>query len=54
MRWDEVRYGPHAVRHIGAEITVVVRDREITNAQESGMDPCWFISKVTAPIQHCD
>ncbi len=54
MRWDELRYRPHIARHGGAEIVVVVRDRELSDAQESGMDPDWFIGEVRARTRHCD
>jgi 4-alpha-glucanotransferase len=54
MRWDELRYRPHIARHNGAEIVVVVRDRELSDAQESGMDPGWFIREVQARTSHCD
>ena len=54
MRWDELRYRPHVARHDGAEIVVVVRDRELSDAQESGMDPDWFLGEVQARTRHCD
>ncbi len=46
MRWDELRYRPHIARHGGQEIIVVPRDREISNAQQSGFDPGWFAYEV--------
>jgi alpha-amylase/alpha-mannosidase (GH57 family) len=54
MRWEELRYRPHLAEFGGEEIVVVVRDRELSNAQESGMDVDWFISEVKARTQHCD
>ncbi len=54
MRWDELRYRPHVARHGGAEIVVVVRDRELSDAQESGMETGWFIREVQARTRHCD
>ena len=54
MRWDELRYRPHVARHGGSQITVVVRDRELSDAQESGMDPDWFIGEVKARTRHCE
>ncbi|MCA4131612.1 hypothetical protein [Arthrobacter sp. M4] len=54
MRWDELRYRTHIARHGGAQITVVVRDRELSDAQESGMDPEWFIREVKARTRHCE
>ena len=35
-------YRPYRACHEGACITVVPRDRDISNAQESGFDPSWF------------
>jgi alpha-amylase/alpha-mannosidase (GH57 family) len=54
MRWDELRYRPHVARHDGAEITVVVRDRELSDAQEAGLEASWFIREVQARTRHCD
>ena len=38
MGWDELRYRPHIARFGGEEIIVVVRDRELSDAQQAGMD----------------
>jgi len=54
MRWEEVRYRPHVARYGGEEIIVVVRDRELSDAQESGMDPGWFIHEVHERTKFCD
>jgi len=54
MRWDELRYRPHLTQFAGEQIVVVVRDRELSNAQASGIDTGWFISEVRARTQHCD
>ena len=54
MGWQELRYRPHMARFDGEEITVVVRDRELSNAQESGMDSGWFIHEVAERTRHCD
>ena len=48
MSWDELRYRPHLAHFGGEQIVVVVRDRDLSNAQESGMEAGWFISEVTA------
>ncbi|MGA1795687.1 MAG: glycoside hydrolase family 57 [bacterium] len=46
--WDASKvYTPHLARHEGYEIVVVPRDRDVSNAQESGMDPVWFENEVT-------
>jgi hypothetical protein len=54
MRWEEVRYRPHIARHAGEEIIVVVRDRELSYAQESGMDHGWFMSELHERTKFCD
>ena len=56
MSWQELRYRPHRARVGDAEIVVVVvvRDRDLSNAQESGMEAGWFIEEVRARTQHCD
>jgi len=54
MRWEEIRYRPHVARHGGEEIIVVVRDRELSNAQQSGMDAGWFMQEVHERVKHCD
>ncbi len=54
MSWQELRYRPHIARHNGAEIIVVVRDRELSDAQESGFDAQWFLNEVQARTQDCD
>jgi hypothetical protein len=46
MGWDELRYRPHIARFGGEEIIVVVRDRELSNAQETGMEADWFIHEL--------
>jgi alpha-amylase/alpha-mannosidase (GH57 family) len=54
MRWDEMRYRPHLARSGQDEIVVIVRDRELSDAQESGMDVGWFMKEVHERTQHCD
>jgi len=54
MRWEELRYRPHLAQFGGEQIVVVVRDRELSGAQASGMDADWFITEVKARTQHCD
>ncbi len=54
MRWDQVRYCPHIARHDGEEIVVVVRDRELSNAQESGADCGWFMQEIHERTKFCD
>jgi alpha-amylase/alpha-mannosidase (GH57 family) len=54
MRWDEIRYRPHIAKYGGEEIIVIVRDRELSDAQQSGMDAGWFMQEVHQRTQHCD
>jgi alpha-amylase/alpha-mannosidase (GH57 family) len=54
MRWEEIRYRPHIARHDGEEIIVVVRDRDLSNAQESGMDTGWFVHEIYERTKWCD
>lgn len=54
MRWEEQRYRPYLARHGGAEIVVVPRDRELSNAQLSGVDPAWFDREVRERTKYCD
>ena len=54
MRWEEIRYRPHIARHRGEEIVVIVRDRELSDAQLSGMDAGWFMYEVHERTKHCD
>jgi alpha-amylase/alpha-mannosidase (GH57 family) len=54
MSWQELRYRPHIARHGKDEIIVVVRDRDLSNAQESGMEVDWFLNEVAERTQWCD
>ena len=54
MSWGELRYRPHIARHDGAEIVVVVRDRDLSDAQEGGMDYDWFAREVAERTKWCD
>ena len=54
MKWHELRYRPHVARHQGAEILVIVRDRDLSNAQESGMELDWFLREVEERTKWCD
>jgi alpha-amylase/alpha-mannosidase (GH57 family) len=54
MGSDELRYRPHIARFGGEEIIVVVRDRELSNAQQSGIEVDWFIHEVSQRTKHCD
>ncbi|MGH2691646.1 MAG: glycoside hydrolase family 57 [Actinomycetota bacterium] len=54
LSWEELRYRPHVARYGGEAIVVVVRDRELSDAQESGMEPDWFIHEVGERTKFCD
>jgi 4-alpha-glucanotransferase len=54
MSWQELRYRPHIARHGKEEIIVVVRDRDLSNAQESGMEVDWFLNEVAERTKWCD
>lgn len=54
MRWEELRYRPHVARYDGEEIVVVVRDRDLSNAQESGLEAAWFEREVADRTRWCD
>jgi len=43
-------YASHMARYNGASITVVPRDRDLSNAQESGLDPGWFANEVIRKV----
>jgi alpha-amylase/alpha-mannosidase (GH57 family) len=54
MRWEQVRYRPHLARHQGQEMIVVVRDRDLSNAQQAGADAGWFMYEVHERTKWCD
>jgi alpha-amylase/alpha-mannosidase (GH57 family) len=54
MDWHALRYRPHLARYGEDEIIVVVRDRELSDAQESGMDYGWFSKEVALRTRWCD
>ena len=54
MAWGEVRYRPHTATYDGVSITVIVRDRELSDAQESGMSYEWFQKEVYERTKWCD
>ena len=54
LRWEEVRYRPYIARYEGEEIIVVPRDRELSDAQESGLDPGWFQHEIHERTKWCD
>ncbi len=43
-------YRPYVARKDGAEIVVIPRDRDVSNAQESGMSGDWFVNEVSSRV----
>jgi len=54
MKWHEIRYRPHVAEFEGEEIIVIPRDRDLSNAQEAGMDPGWFDHELKERCKYCD
>ena len=54
MRWEEKRYRPYIARYGGEEIIVIPRDRELSDAQESGLNPGWFQHELYERTKFCD
>ena len=54
MSWQEIRYRPHLARFQNEEIIVIVRDRELSDAQIAGMDAGWFMQEVHERTKCCD
>ena len=54
MSWQELRYRPHICEYGGEQIVVVVRDRELSAAQLSGMDYGWFYHELHERTKFCD
>jgi alpha-amylase/alpha-mannosidase (GH57 family) len=54
MSWQELRYRPHIAEYGGEEIVIVVRDRDLSNAQLAGMEYGWFASELNERTRWCD
>jgi len=54
MRWEEIRYRPHIAEYEGQQMIIIVRDRELSDAQESGMEYEWFEREMQQRTQWCD
>lgn len=54
MSRAELLYRPHIARHGDDEIVVIVRDRELSDAESSGMDYMWFVKVVAERTQDCE
>jgi alpha-amylase/alpha-mannosidase (GH57 family) len=48
---NELLYRPHYAKHDGHTIIVIPRDRDISNAQQSGYNPLWLKNEVEHKIQ---
>jgi hypothetical protein len=54
MRWEEIRYRPHIAKFGDDEIIVIPRDRDLSIAQEGGLETDWFIHEVTERTKWCE
>lgn len=54
MRWEEIRYRPHVAKFGEDEIIVIPRDRDLSIAQESGLETDWFIHELGERTKFCD
>lgn len=54
MKWEEIRYRPHLAKFGDDEIIIIPRDRELSIAQEGGMETDWFIREVNERCKWCD
>ncbi len=54
MGWQEIRYRPHLATFGEDSIVVVVRDRELSDAQQAGMEYGWFLREVEQRTRWCD
>jgi alpha-amylase/alpha-mannosidase (GH57 family) len=53
MNWADKRYLPHVARYEDEEIVIIVRDRELSDAQESGMEFGWFEHELHERTKFC-
>lgn len=54
MKWEEIRYRPHVAKFGDDQIIVIPRDRDLSIAQESGLETDWFINELNERTKHCD
>ncbi len=54
MKWEELRYRPHLAKFGEDEIVVIPRDRDLSIAQEGGLETDWFIHEVNERCKWCD
>ena len=53
LKPEEVLYRPHVAEYDGYEIIIIPRDRDLSNAQESGLNPEWFANEVRSKTAEC-
>jgi len=46
-------FKPYKAKYGSSEITVIPRNRDLSNAQESGLNPSWFLNEVNNKIKDC-
>jgi len=51
---EGIMYKPHLAEYESSEIIIIPRDRDISNAQESGLDPDWFEREVMHKTEKCE
>lgn len=51
---EEIMYKPHIAEYESSEIIIIPRDRDISNAQESGLDTGWFEREVMHKAEKCE
>jgi alpha-amylase/alpha-mannosidase (GH57 family) len=51
---EEIMYKPHLAEYDSSEIIIIPRDRDISNAQESGLDLNWFEHEVLHKTEECE
>ncbi|MEA2075407.1 MAG: glycoside hydrolase family 57 [Euryarchaeota archaeon] len=54
LKREEITYKPHIAAYEDSEIIVIPRDRDISNAQESGFNPEWFEKEVMHKTEKCE
>lgn len=53
MTREEVLYKPHIASYDDSEIIIIPRDRDLSNAQQSGLNPDWFTSEIKHKTRNC-
>jgi hypothetical protein len=53
MKWEELHYRPHLARFGDDEIVVIPRDRDLSIAQEGGLETGWFTHELNERCKFC-